>query len=292
MMANLDGESGVQEASGHIMKLRYTPLQIAVQTMEEQDSPFHNSIKEFDSLAEMPVISGSLHSMLGPAVAMIKYYRPDLKITYIMSDGASLPISFSKTVRELKSKKLIDTTITYGHAFGGDYEAVNVYTALIGAKQVAKTDIAIVAMGPGIVGTGTEYGFTGIEQANIIDAIDTLGGYSISIPRISFSDKRVRHHGISHHSITTFKKISKTKTAIGIPRIEDKEKMSTINEQILTHKLSDMHYIEYRNIKDVESSLTYFNLHLSTMGRNYLQDQEFFQSAAIAGKIALEKIEG
>ena len=31
-------------------------------------------------------------------------------------------------------------------------------------------------MGPGIVGTGTKYGFSGIEQGQIIDAINTLSG--------------------------------------------------------------------------------------------------------------------
>ena len=47
----------------------------------------------------------------------------------------------------------------------------------------------MVAMGPGIVGTGTNYGFTGIEQGTIIDAVNTLGGIPIAIPRISFADK-------------------------------------------------------------------------------------------------------
>ena len=33
-------------------------------------------------------------------------------------------------------------------------------------------------MGPGIVGSGTKYGFTGIEQGYIIDVINNLGGFS------------------------------------------------------------------------------------------------------------------
>ena len=31
-------------------------------------------------------------------------------------------------------------------------------------------------MGPGIVGTGTKYGFSGIEQGYIIDAVNNLRG--------------------------------------------------------------------------------------------------------------------
>jgi hypothetical protein len=291
VIANLYGNNQISEKIGHIMKLRYTPLQIAVQTMEEQGGPYHNNIKKFHSLEGMPVISCSLHSMLAPVAAIIKYYKPDVRITYIMSDGASLPISISKAVRNLKSKKLIDTTITYGHAFGGDYEAINIYTALIGAKEIAKADVVIVAMGPGIVGTGTEYGFTGVEQGTIIDAVNTLGGSSISIPRISFSDKRNRHYGISHHSITIFTKISKTKTIISVPEIEDKEKMSIINNQIINNKLSDIHNIEYRRIDELEKVLEFFDIKVSTMGRNYLQDKVFFQSAAASGKVALEKVD-
>lgn len=41
--------------------------------------------------------------------------------------------------------------------------------------EAAKCDLVIVGMGPGITGTGTRYGFTGVEQGYIIDGISTLG---------------------------------------------------------------------------------------------------------------------
>ncbi|RBP45571.1 DUF3866 family protein [Garciella nitratireducens] len=290
VITNLDDCEKIQEKKGHIMKLRYTPLQIAIQTMEEQESPYHDAIKNFKSLQGMPVIVGSLHSMLAPVAALLKYYNPHLKITYIMSDGSSLPISISKSVRELKMKKLIDNTITFGHAFGGDYEAVNIYTALIGAKEITKCDIAIVTMGPGIVGTATEYGFTGIEQASIIDAVNTLQGDSIAIPRISFADKRKRHYGLSHHSITIFSKLIKTSTTISFPRLKDEVKMNIIKDKIIENNLNEKHNIQYRNTEELEKILEYFDIKVSTMARNYFQDSEFFQSAASAGKIALEKL--
>lgn len=89
-----------------------------------------------------------------------------------MTDGASLPIYLSKNVDTLK-EKLIDSTITIGNAFGGDYECINIYTALITAKEILKADAVFVSMGPGIAGTGTKYGFTGIEQGSILDAVKT-----------------------------------------------------------------------------------------------------------------------
>ena len=292
VIAILREESKVHKKTGHIMKLRYTPLQIAVQTMEEEGSPYHNSIMDFKSLEMLPVISCSLHSMLAPAIAIIKYYMPYSRITYIMTDGASLPISMSNSIRDLKNKKLIDNTITYGHAFGGDFEAINIYTALIGAKEVCNADVIIVGMGPGIVGTGTKYGFTGLEQGTIVDAINTLGGYSIAIPRISFADKRKRHYGLSHHSITTFTKITKTKTTIVFPDIKDKKKKDIINLQLIANNLLDFHNIEYRDIDELEKVLKFFDIKVSTMGRNYIMEKEFLQSAGAAGKLALEKLKG
>lgn len=104
IIARLQDQGHTHKGQGHIMKMRYTPLQIAVQTMEEQDSPYHDIINEFKSLRGMPVIIGSLHSMIAPALAVVKYLNPKIKTTYIMTDGASLPLSISRTVRDLKKK--------------------------------------------------------------------------------------------------------------------------------------------------------------------------------------------
>ena len=70
-----------------------------------------------------------------------------------MTDGAALPIVISDLVDAMTRVGLIDTTITAGHAFGGDLEAVSVPSALALARHVTHADVAIVAMGPGVVGT-------------------------------------------------------------------------------------------------------------------------------------------
>ena len=77
-----------------------------------------------------------------------------------MTDGAALPLALSDLVVAMVAAGLIATTITAGHAFGGDLEAVSVPSALALARQVAAADITIVAMGPGVVGTGTDLGTT------------------------------------------------------------------------------------------------------------------------------------
>ena len=70
-----------------------------------------------------------------------------------MTDGAALPLALSDLVADLRERELIDATITCGHAFGGDYEAVSAFSALAVARHVAHADAAVVVMGPGIVGT-------------------------------------------------------------------------------------------------------------------------------------------
>ena len=48
----------LHKSDGHIMKLRYTPMQFSVLSAEEQGSPYHERFNEFQSLTGMPVIIG------------------------------------------------------------------------------------------------------------------------------------------------------------------------------------------------------------------------------------------
>lgn len=268
---------------GHIMKLRYTPWQFAVMTMEEENSPYHQLFRDFKSLGKMPVIIGELHSMLLPAAFNIKRQNSALKIGYIMTDGGALPASYSRNIAFLKENNLIEGTVTLGQAFGGDFEAVNIYTALIGARAVLKADIAIVTMGPGITGTGTKYGFSGIEQGYIIDAVNTLGGHPVFIPRISFNDKRPRHYGISHHSLTILQEIAHTPATVVLPKL-DPDKDRYIQEQIKTHQLDRKHQVKVvSDQRKVLTNIRHFPFKLTTMGRNLDQDREFFLTAGSAG---------
>ena len=46
-------------------------------------------------------------------------------------------------------------TITVGHAFGGDLETVTLHTGLLAARHVLGAQVAVVAQGPGNLGTGS-----------------------------------------------------------------------------------------------------------------------------------------
>ena len=279
VISNLNNIESELTDGGHIMKLRYTPYQIKVDAVEEQDSQYHETIRKFQSLDELPVVVGTLHSMLTPFACTYKRNNPNKKLVYIMTDGASLPIYLSMNVNELKEKGLIDDTITIGNAFGGDYECINIYTALITAKEVLKADAVFVSMGPGIAGTGTKYGFTGIEQGQILDAVSQLGGTPYAIPRVSFGDKRERHVGVSHHSITILNEIVNKKVNI-IFNIIDKDRKNLIENQLGSFSIYRKHNVRYINYEKTLDDINYYGMKVRTMGRRYEEDKEFFDCSS------------
>ncbi len=274
-----------ERCGGHIMKLRYTPWQFACLSVEEPDSSNHQIMKESVGLAGMPVIAGSLHSQLYAVVAGIKDEMPQASIAYIMTDGAALPITYSRTVAELKERGLLEKTVTIGQAFGGDIEAVNIYSGLQAAKAVAKADIAVVIMGPGIVGTGTSLGYTGIEQGQIINAVASLGGCPIALLRLSFQETRPRHYGLSHHTITALKVAALAPAIMVLPKIATK-KRELVLKQITSAGLTDLHQLEELEAIDALALLASAKNGVTTMGRSLEEEPEFFMAATAAGKYA------
>lgn len=288
---NLSTKTLETGGKGHIMKLRYTPLQIKCLAAEEEESPYYNAMKDVSSIGGMPVVVGTLHSQLPAAAAVLRDLHPDIKIAYIMTDGAALPLAFSRTVAELKELGIIDTTITVGHAFGGDIEAINIYSALAAARCAVGAEAAIVTMGPGIVGSNTKLGFTGIEQGQVINAVNSLQGVAIAIPRISFSDKRERHFGISHHTITALKIAAMSPAIITIPEL-DKDRTDIIDEQIARESLDKTHRIAKVSAGITFEILKNKGLTPTTMGRSVSDDPEFFMAAGAAAVYAASIISG
>lgn len=289
VMFNYSNTFLAESSSGHIMKLRYTPFQIKCLSSEEPESYLREKIEQLDSLDNMPVVIASLHSMVPAVCAAIKLNKPESKVAYVMTDSGALPIYFSRLVHILKQKKLIDITITEGHAFGGDLEAVNIYSALLAAKAWGAS-IGVVAMGPGITGTSTKFGHTGLEQGEIINAVNILKGFAIAVPRISFADKRSRHFGISHHTLTALSLIAITPATIVLPEELDREKSSFIHQQLQQYKITEKHSVEVRKGFPGIMHLKDLDIHVTTMGRSYEKDPEFFLTAGAAGLFSVEKL--
>ena len=185
---------------------------------------------------------------------------------------------------------MLDTTITCGQAFGGDIEAINVYTALIAAKEVAGADVAIVCQGPGNAGSNTRYGFSGIQQGEALNAAGVLGGRPIMVLSMSFADKRERHRGVSHHSLTILEKVALASVAIGVPELpEDKSDFIAVQlSQVADIGRHAMQTVDGNpGIMELESR----DIRVLTMGRCIDEDREFFLAASAGGVVVAKMIE-
>ena len=72
---------------GHLVKGRYTPLQATVLGVDEQDSPYHELLRDADSLDGMPVVVADLHSALPAVLAGLLTDRPGTTVAYVMTAG-------------------------------------------------------------------------------------------------------------------------------------------------------------------------------------------------------------
>ncbi len=283
---NLAREEWTEKGPGHIIKARYTSLQADVGSAEEHLDP---ELADVDSITGMPVVAAALHSQLPAIATVVKDERPDARLAYVMTDGAALPLALSDLVADLRARDLLDATITCGHAFGGDYEAVSVFSALAIARHVAGADVAVVVMGPGIVGTGTRLGFTGIEVGPVLDAAAGLGGRPIVALRVSFADPRPRHTGVSHHTLTTLRVATRSRVTVPVPCVGGEEE-ARIRADLAGAGVGERHDLVDVAPPQVLERFARHDLHVVSMGRPAAADPVLFDAAGAAGAIAVQAI--
>jgi hypothetical protein len=287
VVANLRHRVVEEDEDGRIIKLRYTPVQMAVNPVEAQENPHHRELKGVESLGGSVVITGGLHSQLAPVCATAKAIDPKVRIAYVMTDGAALPIAISSLVKELKAKGLLDVTITTGNTFGGDYEAINVYSGLVAAKYVARADLIVALMGPGIVGTATRLGHTGVEHGQLVNAVGALEGHPVAIPRIFFADVRRRHHGLSHHTVTALGTVALARATVVVASIRD------TRAELVASQLHEAGIFAKHDVVVIDNDVTLRALDdagiaVTTMGRTAEQEPEYFLTAGAAAIYALK----
>jgi hypothetical protein len=282
---NLARDGWSEAGPGHIMKQRYTSLQNDTGSAEEHWA----ELADITSIDGMPVVAAALHSQVPAVAAAFKQQRPDATLAYVMTDGAALPLALSDLVAAMRERDLVDATITCGHAFGGDHEAVSVYSALAVAKHIVHADATIVAMGPGIVGTASRLGFSGIEVGPILDAAIGLGGVPIACLRVSFADPRPRHRGLSHHSATALTIATRGRALIPLPTVGGDEER-TLRADLDAAGLTDRHEIVDVAPVDIIDLFARLDLSVVSMGRPAANDPVLFETAAAAGIVAANNI--
>lgn len=290
VMANDSHRQNHMTPVGHGMKLRYTPVQVKVPFVEQELIEAREAFQQTLDLKGRLVCFGELHSMIPPLCAYFRYYYPDkLRIGYIMTDHAALPLSFSRNISALIEKSLLDTTITIGNAFGGKHECVNIYTGLQTAILVENCDIVLVSMGPGITGTNTTYGFSGLDLGFYVDLVFRMGGVCCFVPRISFADKRERHHGISHHTLTILRDIIQSPIPLILPVLQ-KSSTQIMLRQIQRNRISDRYGICFYNGEGIRKAMKHFRLSVTSMGRSMEEDPAFFLGIGAAARKSLSII--
>jgi hypothetical protein len=264
---------------GHLVKARYTPLQAVVLGADEQDSPHHAALAGGEPLAPpgMPVVVADLHSSLPAVVAAVLADRPGTRIAYVMTDGGALPLWFSRTVAELAPS--LAGTVTVGQAFGGDVECVTLHSGLLAAERVLGAELAVVTQGPGNLGTGTAWGFSGVAAGEAVNAAVAVGGRAVAVLRMSQADPRERHRGVSHHSLTAYGRVALAPADVVVPA--SYAALAGPLPELARHRRVE---VDDDGLLDV---LRGSPVRLSSMGRGLDDDPVAFVAAAAAGRHAV-----
>jgi Protein of unknown function (DUF3866) len=277
--------------AGHMVKARYTPLQAAVLGVDEPASPHHETLRDADDLGGMPVVVADLHSAL-PAVLAAARTPPagpagsqagPPRAVYVMQDGGALPLWFSRACAGLREAGWLAGTVTAGQSFGGDLEAVTLHTGLLAARHVLGADLAVVTQGPGNLGTGTRWGFSGVACGEAVNATAVLNGRPVAALRVSEADPRDRHHGVSHHSLTAYGRVALAAADVVVPGLPGGFGALVAAQAA---PLGRRHRLVRVRTDGLDEALRGCPVPLSSMGRGLADDPAYFLAAAAAGRHA------
>lgn len=276
-----DGAASHQGPGGHLMKLRYTPFQLKVAGPEDPGDERHRVLERATDTGGMPVVCCELHSQVAPVAAAFRLAHGEGRLAYVMTDEGALPYRLSQVAGLLRRAGLLAVSVSAGQAFGADAEAATVHSALLMARHVFGADAAVVAIGPGLLGTGTPFGHGGIAQAEAAHAAIATGGRPVVVPRISFADGRERHRGLSHHSVTVLGRTLLAPVSVAMP-----EGLPGSARDALISAAGDRHRVVTENPGGWREVAEEAGIPLSSMGRGPDEDPWFFAAAAAAGALA------
>jgi Protein of unknown function (DUF3866) len=255
----------------HVMKLNYTSLQHAVEPVEVTENESPNLESREHPLRAMSVLVIPLHGHLAPAAWAAVRERPGLRVGYVQTAGGALPGSLSRDVATLLERELICEHITVAPAYGGQHEALSVAGALRAARG---WEAAIVGPGPGIIGSETNFGHGGMAALDNAHAALSLSMGTLLSPRLSSSDPRERHRGLSHHTLMVASMLLAPVT-IPIP-VDLPEIAAELAAAAPSH-----------NVVEATVSLDAYadtELPARTMGRSIDEDPLFFAAPLAAGR--------
>jgi hypothetical protein len=266
------GLEGGGEGDAHVMKLNYTSLQHPVDPAERPNSRFQGpDMQDKGTTRSTPVAVLPLHGHLAPAAWAAAQAAPGLRVGYIQTGGGALPGSFSRNVKQLRGRELLCGHITAAPSYGGEHESLSTVGALDAAATDLEWDAILVGPGPGIIGSDTAYGHGGMSALENAHAALSLGLPTLISPRLSSSDPRERHQGLSHHTRTVLQLLL-APVAVAIP--EEAPEIAAALEPF-------DHQVEQVAVDLKGYAAT--DLPSSTMGRSLQDDPLFFAAPLAAG---------
>jgi hypothetical protein len=285
------GLAGSGREGEHVMKLNYTSLQHAVAPVEApDDAPSRTP----------PVLVIPLHGHLAPAAWAAAQARPALRVGYVQTPGGALPGSLSRDLVELRERDLLAGQITAGPAYGGEHEAINVVGALDAAARRLEWDAVIAGPGPGILGSATRFGHGGMAALDTAHSALALGFPTLTSPRLSSSDPRPRHRGLSHHTQALLELLLAT-VRVPVPEAElegwpllDAEAPEGGSAQAALDSLIEL-CGDHHDIAVMRVDLDGYaksGLPATTMGRSIAEDPLFFAAPLASGRALAEAAGG
>jgi hypothetical protein len=262
------GLGGGAEGGAHVMKLNYTSLQHPVEPVERPVPRFLSESERPQGTTQSPSVAVlPLHGHLAPAAWAAAQAAPGLRVGYVQTGGGALPGSFSRDVKELRERGLLCGHITAAPSYGGEHEALSTVGA-IDAATALDWDAALVGPGPGIIGSDTAYGHGGMAALDNAHAALSLGLPTILSPRLSSSDPRDRHRGLSHHTATVLDLLL---APVDLPIPEEAKDLFADSRHALHPVPVDLGGYEAAGLPS------------RTMGRNLTDDPLFFAAPLAAG---------
>lgn len=274
-------------AGAHVIKLNYTSLQHPVEPVEVDDA----SVEAGDG-PKPPVLVISLHGHLAPAAWAASQAGPGLRVGFVQGAGAALPGGLSHDLAELRERELISGHVTAGAAYGGEHEAISLTGGLDAAARGLGWDAVVVGPGSGILGSATRLGHGGMAALEAAHAALALGLPTMVCPRLSSSDERSRHRGLSHHSASVLELLL-APVRVPVPEAElegwpllDAEAPAGGSAQAALDDLIEIctgrHDLAVEGI-DLDGYAA-SGLPATTMGRSIAEDPLFFAAPLAAGR--------
>jgi hypothetical protein len=278
------GLEGGVEGDEHVIKLNYTSLQHPVAPVENvppiarflsDTTGDKGTTQQQGGRGAIPVAVLPLHGHLAPAAWAAAQTKPGVRVGYVQTGGGALPGSLSRDVAELRERGLLCGHITAAPSYGGEHEALSTVGALDAAAALG-WDAVLVGPGPGIIGSETEFGHGGMAALDSAHAALSLGMPTLISPRLSSSDPRERHRGLSHHTYTVLELL------LAPVQIAQPVGFGEIGSE-LQQAAGDRH-----ELLESPADLTGYSgsgLPTTTMGRTLSDDPLFFSAPLAAGAL-------